>query len=178
MRRSRALPLALALCSTACTIERGFRTPATPERPTVSSDTLMTAEGTLELETGLSIDPDDRFGTPSTLKYGLDSRSELFLGFEPWLAAAMDAGDRLTPLPASRASCRPTARVAPRDAACSAARSSFHANGCTAMPRSTATVTVVVKDSTSTTTAYAAPSAIASAPVGPHSNRTGHPAWR
>ena len=40
------------------------------------------------------------------------------------------------------------------------------------MPRSTATVSVVVKDRTSTTTATSAPSAIASAPVGPQSNLT------
>jgi hypothetical protein len=80
-----AAPLALALCA-ACTLERGFQTPATPQRPLFSRDTATTAEGAIELETGLALDPDDRFGTPSTLKYGLDARSELFLGFEPWLA--------------------------------------------------------------------------------------------
>ena len=86
---------------------------------------------------------------------------------------AMSAGLRLTAVPAeSRASSRPTASVASCSAAYAAARSSFHANGSTVMPRSTATVSVVVKDRTSTTTATSAPSAIASAPVGPQSNRT------
>ena len=40
------------------------------------------------------------------------------------------------------------------------------------MPRSTATVSVVVNDSTSTTTAMSASPPIAAAPVGPQSKRT------
>ena len=59
-----------------------------------------------------------------------------------------------------------------RAPAYAAARSSLHANGSTVMPRSTATASVVVNDSTSTTTATSAPPEIASAPVGPQSNRT------
>ena len=62
--------------------------------------------------------------------------------------------------------------MAARSSAYAAARSSFQRYGSTAMPRSTATQSVVVKDSTSTTTATSAPSAIAAAPVGPQSKRT------
>ncbi len=55
--------------------------------------------------------------------------------------------------PRESASNLPTARVAAWRMACSAARASRQRKGKTSMPRSTATLSVVVKDSTSTTTA-------------------------
>ena len=55
--------------------------------------------------------------------------------------------------PRDIASKRPTASVAPWRTACSAARASRQRNGKTSIPRSIATLSVVVKESTSTTTA-------------------------
>ena len=70
----------------------------------------------------------------------------------------MSAGLRLIAAPAdSRAARRPTANAASRSSAYAGALSSFQGNGHTSMPRSTATVRVVVKERTSTTTATAAP---------------------
>ena len=74
--------------------------------------------------------------------------------------------------PSCVASSRPTASAAPSRAAYDAARSSFHANENTCMPRSTAIVTEVEKLSTSTTTHTSA--SVASAPGRPQSKRT---AW-
>jgi hypothetical protein len=85
------------------------------------------------------------------------------------------SGDRLT-CPA-RARDRPTASVAPCARATACAESSRHRYGSTAIPRSTATVSVVVNDSTSTTATNAAPAPTASAPSGPQSNRTAYPVW-
>lgn len=56
---------------------------ATPQRPTVSSDTNTTGEGTFELETGVQIDPDDSYSFPSTFKWGQGERTELFLTWSP-----------------------------------------------------------------------------------------------
>lgn len=56
----------------------------TPQRPTVSSDTSTTAEGTLELEAGLALDPDDSTATPLALKLGLAERTEVFAGLSPF----------------------------------------------------------------------------------------------
>ena len=85
-------------------------------------------------------------------------------------AAAIRAGDRLSPPPRRRASCRPIASVAPTLSAYARARSSFQAKGWTAIPRSTPTHSVVVNDSTSTTTATSPGRAPADV-----SRRTGRP---
>lgn len=56
----------------------------TPQRPTVSSDTSTTAQGTLELEAGLALDPDDSTALPLALKLGLAERTEVFAGLSPF----------------------------------------------------------------------------------------------
>jgi hypothetical protein len=91
MRPLHALLLAPLL--TACTVDRAYQTSATPQRPTVSYDTHTTATGTVELEAGFAIDPNDRFGSPALLKYGVDERTELFLGFEPYVTVDRPGSD-------------------------------------------------------------------------------------
>ena len=79
------LPALLALPVLAgCTVDRSYQTQTTPQRPTFSSDTNTTAAGTIELEAGLDLDPGDRLSTPTTVKYGVDERTELSIGFEPY----------------------------------------------------------------------------------------------
>jgi len=58
--------------------------PATPQRPTFSSDTSTTAPGTIEVEAGLYVDPSDRYAIPVSPKFGVGDRTEFFLGWEPW----------------------------------------------------------------------------------------------
>ena len=50
-------------------------------------------------------------------------------------------------------------------------------NGCTRMPRPTATSTAVVNESTSTTTSAAQTRPSSAAPVSPQSNRAPEPGW-
>ncbi len=80
--RSFFLSVGLILVPAAC-VTPGTGKPATPQRPTVSNDTSTTAEGTLELEAGAAIDPGDAGDLPFMLKYGLDHRTDLALGFSP-----------------------------------------------------------------------------------------------
>lgn len=81
-RRVRNVLPATVAVLTGCTLAR--QQPVTPQRPTVSFDTSTTAPGTLELETGVAVDPDDAFDSPNTLKYGTSDRGELFLGLSPY----------------------------------------------------------------------------------------------
>lgn len=55
----------------------------TPQRPTFSFDTNLTAAGTVELESGIAFEAGERFDTPSTLKIGITPSTELFVGFSP-----------------------------------------------------------------------------------------------
>ena len=57
----------------------------TPQRPTFSSDTSTTAEGTFELELGVAVDPADLFAVPATLKYGIGAGTEVFLGLPAYV---------------------------------------------------------------------------------------------
>jgi len=58
--------------------------PVTPQRPTVSFDTSTTAPGTVEVEAGVNVDPNDAFDSPTTVKFGTGERSELFVGYSPF----------------------------------------------------------------------------------------------
>lgn len=53
----------------------------TPQRPTVSSDTSTTRAGTLELEAGVDVDPDQAFVLPLTLKAGWNDTREVYVGW-------------------------------------------------------------------------------------------------
>ena len=95
------------------------------------------------------------------------------------LGGGRSAGDRLRPRRGAGPRAAPIAIVVlMRVGELRRARRPSRRKGWTAIPRSTPTHTAVVNDSTSTTTAYAASSAEAVAPVGPHSNRTGYAACR
>lgn len=83
------LPLALA----GCTLVGGEHLPVTPHRPTFSRSTATTAEGSLEVETGLVVDPDDLFDTPTTFKSGLSDRSEVFVDVSPFVDVETDGVD-------------------------------------------------------------------------------------
>ena len=63
----------------------GQGAPATPQRPTFSSNTKTTAEGTLEIEGGLLIDWKDRIDTPFAAKYGATPTTEFFVGWSPYV---------------------------------------------------------------------------------------------
>jgi len=57
--------------------------PATPQRPTFSSDTRTTAAHTVEVEAGLTVDPSDALLIPVRAKVGLDHSSEAFVEWSP-----------------------------------------------------------------------------------------------
>src|SRR5688572_27384567 len=66
--------------------DQGSQTEVTPQRPKFSKSTYTTAADTLEVETGLAIDPSDSVNTPTTLKYGVNDRAEAFIGLSPVVA--------------------------------------------------------------------------------------------
>ncbi len=79
----KTLPLLLSLLVVSCVSPNTKGRAATPQRPTVSSDTKTTAYQTLELEAGTLIDAGDAFSAPMTLKYGIDEDEELFISLSP-----------------------------------------------------------------------------------------------
>ena len=86
MSRLRVLAVALSLLSLeGCALTGGPPLAATPQRPSVSSDTNTTHEGTFELEAGLTAADDDSYDTPLALKYGAGPATELFVGWSPLL---------------------------------------------------------------------------------------------
>ncbi len=74
-----ALLVGIALLAASCRSLPGGE-PATPQRPTFSSDTNTAADGTLELEAGGAIDREDTVSAPATLKYGAGERTEIYVG--------------------------------------------------------------------------------------------------
>ena len=68
------IPIGLAAIAVlsfgSCTAPFEGATP-TPQRPTISSDTKLTAPGTIELESGVAFEASESFDTPKTLKLGL-----------------------------------------------------------------------------------------------------------
>jgi hypothetical protein len=60
--------------------------PATPQRPTLSSDTNTTAHRTVEVEAGVLIDRHDEVDTPLALKWGMEENTELFASWSPFRA--------------------------------------------------------------------------------------------
>lgn len=96
--RSTALAPALLLAFGACiaptqSFNEGARTAATPQRPTVSSNTSTTAPGTVELETGVYLDPSTNLDTPNVLKFGVGKGSEAFIGFSPYRSTELPGDD-------------------------------------------------------------------------------------
>jgi Putative MetA-pathway of phenol degradation len=79
-----ALLAGVALLTCSCFSFKVEPQAATPQRPTVSSDTSTTAPGTFELEAGGLIDPHDGWDSPLTLKWGMSGDAELFAGWSPY----------------------------------------------------------------------------------------------
>jgi len=78
-------PLLVAALTSCLAFEEGKQRPVSPQRPTFSSSTATVQAGNVELESGLSSDPGDSVDTPMTLRWGLDERSEVFIGFSPYV---------------------------------------------------------------------------------------------
>lgn len=72
-----------ALLLTACTTTSGTGARPTPQRPRISHNAQTTAQGTLELEAGVEVDPSDFWDTPMLLKYGMSSQTEFVFGGSP-----------------------------------------------------------------------------------------------
>ncbi len=75
---------AVALSASSCRLLTQDGEPVTPQRPTFSTDTNTTAHGTLEIETGMLVDPGDITTTPTTIKYGAGPSTEVFVGLTPY----------------------------------------------------------------------------------------------
>jgi len=56
----------------------------------VSSDTNLTAAGTLEFESGINFEASESFDIPSTLKLGLSETAEAFVSFSPQRSTEVD----------------------------------------------------------------------------------------
>jgi len=86
MRKQHSLPLWILVSTlAACTALPSGEQAATPQRPTLAADTNTTPEGSFEFESGVTSDPGDFVDTPSTLKYGLGPRTEVFVGWSPFV---------------------------------------------------------------------------------------------
>ncbi|QDV05414.1 hypothetical protein Poly30_09110 [Planctomycetes bacterium Poly30] len=91
-----AVAFALAIFS-ACTTVPGSHAPATPQRPTLSSDTSTTPEGRFELEAGVVRDSTISFDSPLTLKYGVTNQTEISAGVAPYRRVDLGATDENGP---------------------------------------------------------------------------------
>jgi len=70
---------------------------ATPQRPTLSSDTSTTPGGLFELEAGVVRDSTISFDSPLTLKYGIDDTTEVSAGLAPYRRVDLGASDEEGP---------------------------------------------------------------------------------
>ncbi len=91
-----AMRATLGLClflsaATSCESWREHAVRPTPQRPTVSSNTVTTGEHTLELEGGVAADFDGNLDTPLLLKWGIAENAELFVGWSPLVTVERDA---------------------------------------------------------------------------------------
>ena len=68
--------LAALACSCATTFEPAQLAP-TPQRPRISKNTQTTTKDSIELEAGITWDPNDFIDTPLTFKYGFTENTEL-----------------------------------------------------------------------------------------------------
>lgn len=58
---------------------------AVSQRPFFSSDINTVEEGSAQIEAGVSVDPGDRTDTPVLATYGTSERSQIMLGYSPWV---------------------------------------------------------------------------------------------
>lgn len=66
--------------------------PVTAQRPTLSSDTATTAEGSFEVEAGVSVADGGDGGFPASLKYGVSSTAEVFASWSPYVEIDSERG--------------------------------------------------------------------------------------
>lgn len=71
----------------------GVQMTATPQRPTVSSNTSTTVPGTVEVEAGIFLDPSTTFDTPLVFKYGVSPNSEAFIALSPYRSVELPGDD-------------------------------------------------------------------------------------
>jgi len=57
---------------------------ATPQRPSFSSDTNTAARGSVEMETGAQVDPNDALSLPTSFRYGAGDATEVYVGLSPY----------------------------------------------------------------------------------------------
>lgn len=95
--RSAALGAALLLGLGSCNSAPSGGETVTPQRPTLSSDTSTTAEGTFELEAGVAVDPSEAVDTPLSLKFGAGPSTEVFLSGAPFLFREVPGRDARGP---------------------------------------------------------------------------------
>lgn len=74
--------LAALCCSCAATLEQADLAP-TPQRPRISKNTQTTTKDSVELEAGLTWDPNDFIDTPFTFKYGVSESTEAIVETAP-----------------------------------------------------------------------------------------------
>lgn len=79
----RALAAACVLAASGCAGLWSAPSAATPRRPRFAADARTTAPGTLELEAGAVLDPEDAFESPVELKWGASESTEWFAGWQP-----------------------------------------------------------------------------------------------
>ena len=72
-----------ALCA-GCVLHSSAGAPATPQRPTFSSNTATTAYATWEVEGGAYRNDEGAIDVPLGLKYGAGPRTEVFAGVSPY----------------------------------------------------------------------------------------------
>lgn len=84
---------ALASCATV----PDSHAPATPQRPTLSSDTSTTPDGLFEVEAGVVRDSTVSFDSPFTLKYGTGPATEVSAGISPYRRVDLGASEERGP---------------------------------------------------------------------------------
>lgn len=90
-RRALAVAAACAALTLACSVAPPYT--ATPQRPSYSSDANTTAEGSIEVEAGVSLDDQDAVDLPVNLKWGATASSEVFVSASPYQHIDTGAGE-------------------------------------------------------------------------------------
>lgn len=91
---TRILSIVLLLALIGCSGPALERAEVTPQRPTFSRNTQTTAHKTFEVESGVEVDPGDRFAFPSTLKYGISEDTEMFVDWPVYQYLDVPGRDR------------------------------------------------------------------------------------
>jgi len=88
----------LALATSCVSLDSPGLAPAHPQRPTLSSDTYTTPDGMMEVEAGGNVQFGKNSSIPTTLKYGMGERTEMFVGMDVLKAVETPTGHTTTGL--------------------------------------------------------------------------------